>query len=88
MSSMIQSFWFLITFISRFTNVSSQHKSPNESIQLKQFNVADLNEFNLVDSDWEDVRSRNIAFSVVVFDEFIKELSAICQEHSVLTLQH
>lgn len=44
-----------------------------------------MNDFLMADSEWEDVRTRNIAFSAVVFDEFVKELAAICQEHSVLT---
>jgi hypothetical protein len=30
-------------------------------------------------------RVRNMAFSAVLYDEFVKELAAICQEHSVLS---
>lgn len=42
------------------------------------------NDFLMADSEWEDVRTRNIALNAVIFDEFVKELAAICQEHSVL----
>jgi hypothetical protein len=44
-----------------------------------------LTDFSITDNEWEDIRTRNIAFSAVIFDEFVKELAAICQEHSVLT---
>ena len=40
------------------------------------------------DNDWDDMRSRNIAYSAVIFDEFVKELAAICQEHSVLNSEN
>ena len=49
----------------------------NESIQLK-----DLNYKNLI-SEWEIAKNRNIAYGVVIYDEFIKELASICQEHSI-----
>ena len=51
----------------------------------QQQDEVDTNDFTLADSEWEDVRTRNIAFSAVIFDEFVKELAAICQEHSVLS---
>ena len=34
-------------------------------------------------NDRDDFKMRNIAFSSVIFDEFLKELAGICEEHSV-----
>lgn len=48
-------------------------------------NNNDLNEYSKAESDWEDIRTRNIAFNIVIYDEFIKEIAAVCQEHSILT---
>lgn len=45
-------------------------------------------DFVQTDNDWDDMRSRNIAYSAVIFDEFVKELAAICQEHSVLNQEN
>ncbi|CAF0733065.1 unnamed protein product [Brachionus calyciflorus] len=59
--------------------------SQTEEIYLKEMIGGD---FLITDNDWEDMRSRNIAFSAVIFDEFVKELAAICQEHSVLTQEN
>jgi hypothetical protein len=39
----------------------------------------------MIENEWQDLKTRNIALSAVIYDEFIKELAAICQEHSVLT---
>jgi hypothetical protein len=33
--------------------------------------------------EWDDVKTRNIAYSVVIYDEFLKELASICQEHCI-----
>lgn len=59
-----------------------KNTKPSDFIQLQEINT---NDFSIVDNDWEDIRTRNIAFSAVIFDEFVKELAAICQEHSILT---
>lgn len=42
------------------------------------------NDFTLVEAEWENCETRNIAYSAVIFDEFVKELAAICQEHGLL----
>ena len=34
-------------------------------------------------NEWDDPKTRNIAYCAVVFSEFLKELSAITLEHSV-----
>jgi hypothetical protein len=58
---------------------------PDDTIQLKEMSYTEWNEFTKAESDWEDMRTRNIAFNIVIYDEFIKELAAVCQEHSILT---
>jgi hypothetical protein len=34
-------------------------------------------------NEWDDPKTRNIAYCAVVFNEFLKELAAITLEHSV-----
>jgi hypothetical protein len=34
-------------------------------------------------TEWDDIKTRNIAYSVVIYDEFLKELASICQEHCI-----
>ncbi|CAF4385087.1 unnamed protein product, partial [Adineta steineri] len=34
-------------------------------------------------SEWDDPKTRNIAYCAVIFNEFLKELAAITLEHSV-----
>ena len=34
-------------------------------------------------NEWDDPRTRNLAYCAVVFNEFLKELTAITLEHSV-----
>jgi hypothetical protein len=58
-----------------------------DSIQLKQLNN-ELYDFAVAENEWEDTNTRNIAFSAVIYDEFIKELAAICQEHCLLSQEH
>jgi hypothetical protein len=65
-------------------DVKMKFSKPVESIQLKQFSN-EVNDFSMIENEWEDFNTRNIAFSAVVYDEFIKELAAICQEHCVTT---
>jgi len=36
-----------------------------------------------VNNEWDDPKTRNIAFCAIVFNEFLKELAAITLEHSV-----
>lgn len=45
-------------------------------------NVRDSNS-NMNINEWEDPKTRNIAYCAVVFNEFLKELAAITLEHSV-----
>lgn len=69
----------------RFVNTNASDHSPstnrkeksNEAIQLKE-----LNNFNLI-NDWNDLKTRNIAYGAVIYDEFLKELASICQEHCI-----
>lgn len=34
-------------------------------------------------NEWNDPKTRNIAYCAVIYNEFLKELSAITLEHSV-----
>ena len=65
----------------------SKHTKPMESFQLTSMS-GPPDDFTLIESEWENLQTRNIAFSAVIFDEFLKELAAICQEHCVLTHDH
>ncbi|RNA15972.1 hypothetical protein BpHYR1_050963 [Brachionus plicatilis] len=64
--------------------VSRSELDFRNSNQIEEFYFKEMmdDDFLITDKDWEDMRSRNIAYSAVVFDEFIKELASICQEHS------
>jgi hypothetical protein len=57
-------------------NLINKNKQ-NETIQLN-----DLNYSNLV-TEWDDLKTRNIAYGAVIYDEFLKELASICQEHCI-----
>ena len=66
--------------LSRF----SKFNKKSEASSFKQLDN-EQDDFYLVEIEWEDLKTRNIALSAVIYDEFIKELAAICEEHSVLT---
>lgn len=77
---------------SKSSNSSNGSRKGFDEFPLKRIigsnqldSSAELSEFYLADSEWDDLNTRNIAFTAVIYDEFIKELAAICQEHSVLT---
>lgn len=38
---------------------------------------------NIPPNEWDDPKTRNIAYCAVIFNEFLKELAAITLEHSV-----
>ncbi len=46
---------------------------PVDAIQMDTFNAKHV---------WDDLKTRNIAYSAVLFDEFLKELAGICEEHN------
>ena len=52
------------------------------NLKAKQY---DYEKIVRVESDWDDLGVRNMIFNAVIFDEFLKELAAICQEHSIIT---
>ncbi len=56
--------------------------SKNNKIDQRQNQNDD---YTLVEAEWESLDTRNIAYSAVIFDEFIKEMAAICQEHGLST---
>ena len=69
------------------TNLDQQHctfHQPYLNFCLLNYSI-DLLFFYMIENEWQDLKTRNIALSAVIYDEFIKELAAICQEHSVLT---
>ncbi len=65
------------------------NKSNNNMKQTEAFALKSINDFNdeytIVENEWQNLQAKNIALSAVIYDEFIKELAAICQEHCVLT---
>lgn len=61
---------------------NDEYESNSNSV--KEFSGV-VNDFTLVENEWENLESRNIAYSAVIFDEFVKELAAICQEHGLST---
>lgn len=73
---------FKLSDIKRFSKNDSSKKT--EAIGLQQV-TTNHDDYSLLDNEWENTETRNIAYSAVVFDEFIKELAAICQEHSLTT---
>jgi len=64
-------------------NSVSTTPSSSDWVEIKAGNNI-ANDFTLVENEWESCESRNIAYSAVIFDEFVKELAAICQEHGLL----
>lgn len=65
-----------------YSNVTT-YNADKDSVDARPVNNI-ANDFTLVEAEWENCESRNIAYSAVIFDEFVKELAAICQEHSLL----
>lgn len=57
---------------------NTEKKSDNIILQARDA-------YSLVENEWENLETRNIAYSSVIFDEFSKELAAICQEHGLST---
>ncbi len=49
---------------------------------LRFINIRD-NHQNIPTNEWDDPKTRNIAYCAVIFNEFLKELAAITLEHSV-----
>lgn len=45
-------------------------------------NVRDHHQSNPI-NEWDDPKTRNIAYCAVIYNEFLKELAAITLEHSV-----
>jgi hypothetical protein len=45
-------------------------------------NIRDHNQTNSI-NEWDDPKTRNIAYCAVIYNEFLKELAAITLEHSV-----
>jgi hypothetical protein len=50
---------------------------------IRFINIRDNHHQNLPSNEWDDPKTRNIAYCAVVFNEFLKELAAITLEHSV-----
>lgn len=58
------------------------HLSFIDKTTMKFINVRDTTSNNQI-NEWDDPKTRNIAYCAVVFSEFLKELAAITLEHSV-----
>jgi hypothetical protein len=56
---------------------NAKTKNQNESFPLQNLTFTNLM------TEWDDIKTRNIAYSVVIYDEFLKELASICQEHCI-----
>ncbi|CAF0844658.1 unnamed protein product [Rotaria sp. Silwood1] len=65
------------------SNVHNQsHISFIDKTSMKFINIRDHNSTNSI-NEWDDPKTRNIAYCAVIFNEFLKELAAITLEHSV-----
>ncbi|CAF0775029.1 unnamed protein product [Rotaria sordida] len=65
------------------SNVQNQpHTSFIDKTSMKFINIRDHNPTNSI-NEWDDLKTRNIAYCGVIFNEFLKELAAITLEHSV-----
>jgi hypothetical protein len=63
------------------------NSSNNGTFGNKQRNptlIDNSDVFYQIEDDWNNSQTRNVAYTAVIFDEFVKEMAAICQEHSVL----
>ena len=54
----------------------------NDSFLFRFINIRDHNQPISI-NEWDDPKTRNIAYCAVLFNEFLKELAAITLEHSV-----
>ena len=73
---------FFLNFNISITRFNKQVANRHSDL----FQLRELHHPIDVDNEWRnDLKTRNLAFSVVIYDEFIKELAAICQEHMILT---
>ncbi|CAF3663299.1 unnamed protein product [Adineta steineri] len=58
------------------------HLSFIDKTSMKFINIRDHNQ-TIPINEWDDPKTRNIAYCAVIFNEFLKELAAITLEHSV-----
>lgn len=53
-----------------------------DSRTFRFINIRDSQQ-SIPSHEWDDPKTRNIAYCAVIFNEFLKELAAITLEHSV-----
>ncbi|CAF2691543.1 unnamed protein product [Rotaria sp. Silwood2] len=58
------------------------HVTLIDKTSMKFINIRDNHE-NIPLNEWDDPKTRNIAYCAVIYNEFLKELAAIALEHSV-----
>ena len=71
------------TKYSKSVRAAADEVASIESGSGRDITQSEFYDFIIADNEWMEPRARNLAFSAVIFDEFVKELAAICQEHSV-----
>ncbi|XP_033095712.1 FTS and Hook-interacting protein-like isoform X2 [Anneissia japonica] len=59
----------------------------SEKQKLKAIQDMEKNKQETKDPKYETLRTKNAVYCAVVFEEFLKELSAICHEHAVFNME-
>ncbi|XP_071951281.1 FHF complex subunit HOOK-interacting protein 1B-like isoform X2 [Antedon mediterranea] len=59
----------------------------SEKQKLKSIKDVEKNKQDSKDPRYETLRTKNAVYCAVVFEEFLKELSAICHEHAVFNME-
>ncbi|CAF1069854.1 unnamed protein product [Adineta ricciae] len=67
---------------SNFNGRDQSHLSFIDKTSMKFINIREHNQ-QIPINEWDDPKTRNIAYCAVIFKEFLKELAAITLEHSV-----
>ncbi|UJR16017.1 hypothetical protein I4U23_002931 [Adineta vaga] len=65
-----------------FNGRDQSHLSFIDKTSMKFINIREHNQPMPI-NEWDDPKTRNIAYCAVIFNEFLKELAAITLEHSV-----